>query len=125
MQLLKRFLNSTAGRAAALAAITTLTLSGCLGGCIPPISFSATLLNNVSLPQEIILLGAGTNIDVTTDLPQGVCNFPTQEQLQQMVSTYVPSFLVNLIKVDSATIDRVRLTASQGNFNDFTFVQSR
>lgn len=122
MPCLKRVYRSFAFRAVLLTAVTTVTFAGCFGGCIPPISFSVNLLNNISLPPAIAILGVGTPFSLTTDLPNQICSLPTQAQLTEQINTYVPSFLTSFIKLDSITIDQVKFTASEGDFNDFTYM---
>lgn len=119
----RRVWQSATLRVALVVLVSTLALSGCLGGCIniPPISFTITLLNNVTMPD----LGpvAGTQIhDVTVTLPQGICNLPTREQIDTTIGAVVPSFLLNLINIKSLTLDRMHATASQGDFSSLTEV---
>lgn len=104
-----------------LTVLTTIGLSGCLGGCtdIPPIEIPITIAENITLPQALIDLGAGVPFDdfeIMDSFPP-YCDLPTQDEIDQMVEDAVGAYIAGLVHLDSVIIKEVRFEASVGNFS--------
>ncbi|HPO17444.1 MAG TPA: hypothetical protein PLI09_28685 [Candidatus Hydrogenedentes bacterium] len=98
-----------------------IVFAGTLTGCGQiPISFTVALQQDITMPVMGPIAGQSIN-DLTVQLPKDICNLPTRAQVDDKITAYVPAFLLNLVKIEQLTIDRVLLTATQGDFNDITY----
>lgn len=119
MRILTCFTQSRRLTVLVLACIIPLT--GSLTGCGQiPISFTVALQQDITMPVLGPIVGQSIN-NITVQLPKDICNLPSRAQVDDKITAYVPAFLINLVKIEQLTIDRVLLTATQGDFNDITY----
>lgn len=108
---------------AALAALATIALSGCLGEKIslPPVTVDVPVLKGFTYGPGIGI-AAGTPLNkyvITSGLE---CNLPSEALIMEEVRRQAGNFAAKLIDLDKVLIERVTVTARQGNFTSITEV---
>lgn len=107
-------------RAAMLVLVTSLALSGCLGGCLqpPPLKITINLLNNATIPGLPL---AGTPIAETFDLPR-ICNLPSLSVVEEFARGAAGGLFSDWVKIDKVEVSRMTFTAKSGNFDSFNSI---
>ncbi len=101
--------------------ILSIVLAASLTGCGQiPISFTVSLLNDVTMPVLGPIAGNPIN-NYTVELPKDICSLPTQAQIDEKITAHVPAFLLSLVDIERLTVDRVQLKATQDDFDDITY----
>lgn len=110
--------------------VVCLTLSGCIGGCfsIPDIKFTIDLIKGVTIP-------GGVDISVDKDVPlTKACGQFDIEKIKERVTTEIQKLpvpqiarriflmLVNNVEIKNLWIEKITLTATEGNFSRLTSV---
>ena len=108
-------------RAVAMLVLTSVALVGCGGGCIqiPPVDFTVTLMEDVSVPGLGPLAWIATVQNQEIPLPE-TCDLPDVGDYRQELVDAVGEFLAGLITIDRVDLTKVVFAASEGDFHTLT-----
>ncbi len=108
-------------RILALAMLAAGLGSGCNGISLPPFTFELEGFTDVKFGPSLGL-PAGLEVDEFAFEVDEVCGLPDVQQFIQTIEQEVGAFLANRLQIDAITLDNVRFTATEGDFNDITYL---